>query len=123
MLTVLSRRVREQAILGRVGAKVQKFNCSNESQVIEAAREAHVVLCDTSTMTRNVILNLHRAICIAEYGIGYDNIDVEAATEKGIVVCNVPDFMTSEVADHTVALILALARRLHQILPSTRAGE
>jgi len=38
-------------------------------------------------------------------------------------VCNVPDFMTSEVAGHTVALILALARKLHQILPSTRSGE
>jgi D-3-phosphoglycerate dehydrogenase len=60
---------------------------------------------------------------IVEYGIGYDNIDVQAATAKGIVVCNIPDFMTSEVADHSVALILALARKLHRIGPSTRAGE
>jgi len=114
---------KEEAILGKIGASVQRFKCSNESQVISAAKNAHVILCDASPITRNVIMNLQQAVGIVEYGIGYDNIDVNAATEKGIVVCNVPDFMTSEVADHTVALILALARKLHQILPSTRSGE
>jgi len=114
---------REQAMLGKVGASVQKFNCSNESQVIEAARDAHVILCDASPITRNVISALSQLVGIVEYGIGYDNIDVNAATERGVVVCNVPDFMTAEVADHAVALILALARKLHQISPSTRAGE
>ncbi len=114
---------KEEMILGKIGASVQRFTCSNESQVISAAKNAHVVLCDASPITRNVIMNLQQAVGIVEYGIGYDNIDVNAATEKGIVVCNVPDFMTSEVADHTVALILALARKLHQILPSTRSGE
>ena len=114
---------KEEAILGKIGASVQRFTCSNESQVISAAKNAHVVLCDASPITRNVIMNLQQAVGIVEYGVGYDNIDVNAATEKGIVVCNLPDFMTSEVADHTVALVLALARKLHQILPSTRSGE
>jgi D-3-phosphoglycerate dehydrogenase len=114
---------KEQAILHGIGAEVQKFNCRNESEVIEAARDAHVVLCDTSPITRDVISNLRRAIGIVEYGIGYDNIDVDAAIEKGIVVCNVPDFITSEVADHAVAMILALARKLHHAIYSTRAGE
>jgi D-3-phosphoglycerate dehydrogenase len=114
---------REQAILGRIGASVQKFNCSNESQVIEAARDAHVILCDASPITRNAIAALSQLVGVVEYGIGYDNIDVNAATEKGVVVCNVPDFMTAEVADHAVALILALVRKLHRIGPSTRAGE
>jgi D-3-phosphoglycerate dehydrogenase len=113
----------EQSILSRIGVKVQKSNCLNESQIIEAAGNADAILCDASPITRNVILNLHKATGIVEYGIGYDNIDVNAATERGIVVCNIPDFITSEVADHTVALILALARRLHLMLPSTRAGE
>jgi D-3-phosphoglycerate dehydrogenase len=114
---------REQAILGRIGASVQKFNCSNESQVIEAARDAHAILCDASPITRNAIAASSRLVGVVEYGIGYDNIDVNAATEKGVVVCNVPDFMTAEVADHAVALILALFRKLHRIGPSTRAGE
>jgi D-3-phosphoglycerate dehydrogenase len=114
---------KEQAILGRIGASVQKFNCSNESQVVMAARNAHVILCDASPITRNVISPLSQLVGVVEYGIGYDNIDVNAATERGVVVCNVPDFMTAEVADHAVALILALARKLHQISPSTRVGE
>jgi len=114
---------KEEAILGKIGASVQRFKCSNESQVMSATKNAHIVLCDASPITRNVVMNLQQAVGIVEYGIGYDNIDVNAATEKGIVVCNVPDFMISEVADHTVALILALARKLHQIIPSTRSGE
>jgi len=114
---------KEEGILGKTGARVQKFNCSSESQVIDATRNARIVLCDASPITRNVIANLQEAVGIVEYGIGYDNIDVNAATQKGIVVCNVPDFMTSEVADHTVALILTLARKLHHIVPSIRSGE
>lgn len=114
---------REQAILGKIGARVQRFNCSNESDVIEGAKEADVVVCDVSPMTRNVISNLRRLVGIVESGVGYDNIDLDAATERGIMVCNVPNFITCEVTDHAVALILALTRKLHQIIPSTRAAE
>ena len=113
----------EEEILGRVGATVRKFHCSNETEVIQAAKRADLVLCDSSPVTRKVILSLEKTIGIVEYGIGYDNIDVYAATERGIVVCNVPDFMTFEVADHAVTLLLALSRKLHKILPATRAGE
>jgi D-3-phosphoglycerate dehydrogenase / 2-oxoglutarate reductase len=114
---------KEQAILGRIGAKVQQFHCTNESEVADAARNAHVIMCDASPVTRNVIHSLSELVGVVEYGVGYDNIDVSAATENGVVVCNVPDFMTSEVADHAVALILALTRKLDRIGRSTRAGE
>jgi D-3-phosphoglycerate dehydrogenase len=114
---------KEQALLARIGATVRKFNCRNESEVLQVARDADVIMCDAAPITRDVISMASRLVGIVEYGIGYDNIDVQAATAKGIVVCNVPDFMTSEVADHSVALILALARKLHLVGPSTRAGE
>jgi D-3-phosphoglycerate dehydrogenase len=114
---------KEQTILGRIGVTVQKFHCSNESEIINASRNAHLILCDASPITRNVICNLSQLVGIVEYGIGYDNIDVNAATENGVVVCNVPDFMTAEVADHAVALILALTRKLHRTSTSTRSGE
>lgn len=114
---------KEQAILGRVEASVQKYNCSTESQVVEAAKNAHVILCDVSPITRNVIAALPQLVGVVEYGIGFDNIDVTAATESGVLVCNVPDFMTAEVADHAVALILALVRKLHRTGSLTRAGE
>jgi D-3-phosphoglycerate dehydrogenase len=114
---------KEEAILGKIGAEVQQFHCTNESEVIDAARNAHLIMCDASPITRNVIHSLSKLVGVVEYGIGYDNIDVTAATENGVLVCNVPDFMTSEVADHAVALILALTRKLDRISRSTRDGK
>jgi D-3-phosphoglycerate dehydrogenase len=114
---------KEQAILGRIGAKVQQFHCTNELEVIDAARNAHIVMCDASPVTGNVIRTLSKLVGVVEYGIGYDNIDVSAATENSALVCNIPDFMTSEVADHAVALILALTRKLDRISRSTRDGK
>jgi D-3-phosphoglycerate dehydrogenase len=54
--------------------------------------------------------------------VGYDCVDVAAATEKGIPVCNTPAYCTDEVANHAMTLILSVARKLHLILPKTRNG-
>jgi D-3-phosphoglycerate dehydrogenase len=59
---------------------------------------------------------------IVEAGVGYDTIDVEAATERGIPVCNTPDYITSEVTDHALSLILSLHRKVCRISRSTRTG-
>ncbi len=69
------------------------------------------------------IRQLERCRVIARYGIGVDNIDVQSATESGIVVTNVPHFCLSEVADHTMALILATARKLKAMDLHTRSGR
>ena len=49
---------------------------------------------------------------VVRAGVGYNNVDLEAATRHGVVVCNVPDYGTEEVADHAIMFLLALARRL-----------
>ena len=54
--------------------------------------------------------------------MGYDNVDIKAAGEKGIAVCNVPDYGTEEVADHAVMLLLAIARRLIPCYDDIRSG-
>jgi D-3-phosphoglycerate dehydrogenase len=59
---------------------------------------------------------------IVRYGIGVDNVDLAAAAAKGIPVCNVPDYCTDEVADHTLALILELVRRTTQNALKVRSG-
>jgi len=56
-------------------------------------------------------------------GVGFDNVDVQAAGRRGIVVCNVPDYGTEEVADHALMLLLALARRLVPAVDSIRGGK
>ncbi len=55
-------------------------------------------------------------------GVGYNNVDLDAAGRRGIVVCNVPDYGTEEVADHTLMFLLALVRRLHSSDAAIRAG-
>lgn len=60
---------------------------------------------------------------IANYAVGYDNIDVRAATGRGIIVTNTPDVLTNAVAEHTVALLAALARRIVEADAYLRAGH
>lgn len=63
-------------------------------------------------ITSDVIDRLENCRIIARAGVGFDHIDTEAAARRGIPVCNVPDYGTTEVADHAIALMLGLARGL-----------
>jgi len=60
---------------------------------------------------------------IANYAVGYDNIDAQAAAQKGIVVTNTPDVLTDAVAEHTISLLAAIAQRLVEADKFTRAGK
>ncbi len=70
-----------------------------------------------------VIENLHKCRLIALTGIGYDNVDIAAATENGICVANNPYYCLEEVSDHTMALILACARKFYQLVPDIKNGK
>jgi len=72
--------------------------------------------------TAEVIGKLRPRGAIVRVGVGYDNIDLEAARQRGITVCNVPDYGVTDVADHTMALLLALARGLFAYEDHARAG-
>jgi phosphoglycerate dehydrogenase-like enzyme len=69
-------------------------------------------------LTEHALSALPRVKAVVRCGVGFDNVDLAAAGSRGIVVCNVPDYGTEEVADHALMLLLALARRL---LPADRA--
>jgi len=60
---------------------------------------------------------------VARYGIGVDNIAVQEATKRDVIVSNVPDYCTDEVAEHTIALLLALVRNITQYNSDVRAGK
>jgi D-3-phosphoglycerate dehydrogenase len=60
---------------------------------------------------------------VSRTGIGFDNVDLDAATERGVYVTNVPDYCIPEVSDHTVALLLALARKVVDYNDRVKAGE
>ena len=113
----------ERAILEPLGCEVVFRQCATEDDVIALARDADAIICDASPITARVIASAPRLKVISEYGIGYDNIDVDAATARGIWVANVPGFCTNEVADHTIGLLLALSRRILALDAATRAGR
>jgi D-3-phosphoglycerate dehydrogenase / 2-oxoglutarate reductase len=96
----------------------------SEVDALRAAQDADVVIVhlDQPPFDRKLIQKLDRCRCLVRMGIGYDSIDVPAATEKGILVCNVPGFCTAEVAEHALALMLDAARHTSRLDRDIRAG-
>jgi phosphoglycerate dehydrogenase-like enzyme len=72
-------------------------------------------------VTRPVLARMRNCRAIIRNGVGFDSVDIAAATEAGIPVCNVPDYGTEEVADHTIALTLALYRQLFPLDAEAKA--
>ena len=77
----------------------------------------------TDKIDKELLDNAPRLRIVAQYAVGYDNIDVEYATEKGVYVTNTPGVLTDAVADLTWALILALARRIVEADKFIRSGD
>jgi len=112
----------EQRVLEAAGARLEIHECRDEDRLIEITRHADGLLVERALITRRVIAGMERCQVIARYGVGYDCIDVPAATEAGIIVCNVPDYCVPEVADHTMALLLDLARSTIKLDAEVRRG-
>src|SRR5262245_48850170 len=104
----------EQALTSSLPVEWVMMKVVTEDEIIAATRKADVVLVErfSTQITRRIIDTLDRCRLIAKYAIGVENIDVAAATDRGIVVCNAADYCVEEVSDHTVALLLACARRI-----------
>jgi D-3-phosphoglycerate dehydrogenase len=91
--------------------------------LIDAGRDADALMCSTlDVLNRSVMSELKKTKVIARYGVGLDNVDLDAATDHGIVVTHFPQYCTSEVADHALALILALNRRIVEQDRALHAG-
>jgi len=112
----------ERRVLSRLNAELVKFQCKTEDDVIKNCRDADALLNQYAPIARKVMENLKDVKIIARYGIGVDNVDLEAATEKGIFVTNVV-YDICDVADHTVGLILALVRKIPWARQSVKSGE
>jgi D-3-phosphoglycerate dehydrogenase len=112
-----------------LGAEVDKTFCATEEELISACSEADAVIALGIRITpgyvfsARVIENLRKCRLIALTGIGYDNVDIAAATEKGICVANNPYYCLEEVSDHTMALALACARKFYQLVPDIKSGK
>ena len=105
----------ERGILEAAGCTVTGYQCRTAEQVTECCADADAVIAQFAPVRREAIDAMSKARVIVRYGIGYDNVDLVAARERNIPVCNVPDYCIDEVADHTVAFILSLNR---QVIPN-----
>src|SRR5262245_43283007 len=84
--------------------------------------DADHVITQFAPVNAGVIAAMRKAKVIVRYGVGVDNVDLEAARARGIPVCNVPDYCMDEVADHTLALLLAATRQVVANCSKVRAG-
>lgn len=102
----------ERKIIGDFGCEVTQYNAITPQEILAVARDADAILTVGGKFTRETIEGLEKCKVIARYGVGYDNVDIQAATEKGIVVTYVPVYCQEEVATLALTLMLALSRRI-----------
>ena len=102
----------ERKVLSEIGAELIVAETGAEDELVSLAPQADGILTCWEQTTTAVIRAAEHCQVIGRCGIGLDNIDVETATELGIVVTNVPAYCIDEVSDHAMALLLACARKI-----------
>jgi D-3-phosphoglycerate dehydrogenase len=113
----------EKEAISGVGAELFGVNCVTEDEIISGAKDADIIITEEARITRRVIENLPKCQAIVRYGIGYDTLDVEAATDNGILIINIPDYCFEEVANQAIALILACAKKLALLNTLVKQGH
>ena len=112
-----------QAALAHVPARMTALPfLGTEDEVIAKTRDADALVTSASPVTRSVMSALEGLKVVARTGVGYDVIDVPAATELGVIVVNIPDIWVREVANHALALLLAWNRKIVVLDRQVHAG-
>ena len=113
----------EEGILTSQGFEVVSGQCKTTETLVPLVRNADAVITQFAPINADVIAAMEQARVIVRYGIGVDNVNLEAARLKGIPVCNVPDYCIDEVADHTLAFILGVTRQVVSNTMHVRSGQ
>lgn len=114
----------EKKVIDEAGYELVAYrDKKTEEEVIEVTKDADIVICQFANVSRKVIENMTKCKAIIRYAIGVDIIDVEAATENNIHVCNVPDYGVEEVALHSITLLLSLIRKISFISNEVKSGK
>ncbi len=113
----------EEETIAAAGGRLVRQDCLTEEALIATCGQADAIITANEPFTAGVMDSLARCRLIANCKTGYDNVDLEAATRRGVLVSNVPDYSVEEVSTHAMALLLACARRLLQYDAATREGK
>jgi D-3-phosphoglycerate dehydrogenase len=112
----------ERVLFAAAGHELVVAQCKQPADLITFCRDADALLVQWAVIDRGLITALERCKVIVRYGIGVDSVDLQAAGERRIPVCNVPDYCIDEVADHALALALSLGRQIPQTDAVVRQG-
>jgi len=99
------------------------YQYKDKENILKVAKDADAIIVQYAKMPRDLIEELDKCRIIARYATGFDGLDLEAATEKGIYICNVNDYCREEVATHTLALLMELTRRVSRYDRWTHSGN
>ena len=113
----------EMAVLSPLGVRLTLLDCKTGDDIIRQAADADVLIVTYARITGRVLDALPRCRLVTRYGIGVDLIDLAAATQRGVLVTNVPDYCLEEVANQTMAFLMALARKLTMLDRALREGR
>jgi D-3-phosphoglycerate dehydrogenase len=114
----------EERILAECGVRFEVLPCGGDAgRVADRLRDALALMVRESRIDAALIESMPKLRAIVRYGIGVDNIDLEAARRRRVAVANVPDYGTEEVSDQALALLLAVARRVVTRDAAVRAGR
>ncbi len=111
----------EKSIIGDA-AEVRRYLCSSDADFTDEICEARAMIVWHNTpIGAPGMARLKNCRALIRNGVGFDSVDIAAARQLGIPVCNVPDYGTEEVADHAIALIMALCRQLFPLDAEAKA--
>ena len=102
----------EKRVLAEIDARLEVRNLASAAEAKRELAQADGILANLFPLTAEIIESLTACRVISRYGVGYDNVDVAAATRKGNWVARVPDYAAEEVSDHALALLLGCARKI-----------
>ena len=114
--------IKEEDFQGIKVGLVRKVS-ETEDELIEVAGDVDAAIISVEPFTRKVIENLRKCRIIATVKTGYDNIDIEAATEQGICVSTGGDYCSEDVATHAMALLLACTRKIVRLFNAAKLGH
>jgi D-3-phosphoglycerate dehydrogenase / 2-oxoglutarate reductase len=113
----------DEELIRHNGGEVRYGRAESEAERISMAEDAEVIVMGATPLTRAFFAAVPRMKGVVRLGIGVDNLDIAAATDFGIVIGNVPDFCSEEVAEHTLGLIFAVTRKIALADRKSRAGQ
>lgn len=112
----------EQKLADQAGVELAVFQDRSPEGIVRNCQDADGAVTSYGNFTAAAIQQLPNLKVISRTGVGYDSIDVLAATKNGTAVCNVPGYGTEVVSDHAIALALAVLRRINEVDADLRAG-